>query len=161
LHHSDNAFAPLLVWQADDGTILNGFVGLKGVLNFDGIDVEAANNDHVFCPIDDVKEIVDVQVSDITRMMPAVHGGLRCCFGVSEKKAKLVGLLVHRRETGNASGFEQMTDISQILEKVRQEAGLEAAEALAKAFGLDNNPNEAQPNGDDLDTLEPPTGSVN
>ena len=23
LHHSDNAFAPLLVWQADDGTILN------------------------------------------------------------------------------------------------------------------------------------------
>src|SRR5437588_3799157 len=34
LHHSDNAFAPLLVWQADDGTILNGFVRLKGVLNF-------------------------------------------------------------------------------------------------------------------------------
>src|SRR4051812_21697457 len=29
LHHSDNAFAPLLVWQTDDGTILNGFVGLK------------------------------------------------------------------------------------------------------------------------------------
>src|SRR6202795_3987260 len=73
LHHSDNAFAPLLVWQTDDGTILNGFVGLKGVLNFDGIDVEAASNDHVFCAIDDVKEIVRVQVSDITRLMPAVH----------------------------------------------------------------------------------------
>ena len=56
---------------------------------------------------------------------------------------------------------EQLTDISEILEKVRQEAGLEAAEALAKAFGLDAHPNEAQPNGDDLDTLEPPTGSMN
>jgi Terminase small subunit len=82
-------------------------------------------------------------------------------LNASEKKAKLVGLLVDRREVGNVGDFEQMTDISQILEKVRQEAGLEAAEALAKAFGLDANPNEAQPNGDDLDPLEPPTGSMN
>src|SRR5439155_24249330 len=80
LHHSDNAFAPLLVWQSDDSTILNGFVSLKRVLNFDGIDVEAASNDHVFCAIDDVEEIVRVKVSDITRMMPAVQGGLRRCF---------------------------------------------------------------------------------
>src|SRR6266436_7829247 len=82
LHHSNNAFAPLVIWQTDDSTILNGFVGLKGVLNFDGIDVEAASNDHVLCAIDDVKEIVRVQVSNISCMMPAVHGGLRCCFGV-------------------------------------------------------------------------------
>jgi hypothetical protein len=53
-------------------------------------------------------------------------------LNASEKKAKLVGLLVDRREIGNAGDFEQMTDVSQILEKVRQEAGLEAAEALAK-----------------------------
>jgi len=78
-------------------------------------------------------------------------------LSASEKKAKLVGLLVDRREVGNAGEFEQLTDISGILEKVRQEAGLEAA----KAFGLDVNPNEAPPNGDDLDTLEPPTGSMN
>src|SRR5712664_4866821 len=82
LHHSDNAFAPLVVWQTDDGTILNGFVGLQGILNFDGIDVEAASDDHVFGAIDDVKKIVGVQVSDITGMMPAVRGGLRRCFGV-------------------------------------------------------------------------------
>jgi hypothetical protein len=82
-------------------------------------------------------------------------------LNASEKKAKLVGLLVDRREVGNVGDFEQMTDISQILEKVRQEAGVEAAEALAKAFGLNVNQNEAQPNGDDLDTLEPPTGSMN
>ena len=40
-------------------------------------------------------------------------------LNASEKKAKLVGLLVDRREIGNAGEFEQMTDISQILEKVR------------------------------------------
>jgi hypothetical protein len=42
LHHGDDSFAPLLIWQTDDGAILNGFVGLQGVLYFDGIDVEAA-----------------------------------------------------------------------------------------------------------------------
>src|ERR1700731_2987590 len=64
LHHSDNAFAPLLVWQTYDGTVRKGFVGREGFLNFDGIDVEAASNDHVFCAVDDVKEIVRVEVSD-------------------------------------------------------------------------------------------------
>jgi hypothetical protein len=58
-------------------------------------------------------------------------------LNASEKKAKLVGLLVDRREIGNAGDFEQMTDISQILEKVREDAGAEAADALAKAFGID------------------------
>src|SRR6266849_8478785 len=57
-------------------------------------------------------------------------------LNASEKKAKLVGLLVDRREIGNAGDFEQMTDISQILAKVREDAGDEAADALAKAFGI-------------------------
>ena len=57
-------------------------------------------------------------------------------LNASEKKAKLVGLLVDRREIGKAGDFEQMTDISQILEKVREDAGAEAADALAKAFGI-------------------------
>jgi hypothetical protein len=95
------------------------------------------------------------------RIMATEQAKPEAMLSASEKKAKLVGLLVDRREVGNAGEFEQLTDISEILEKVRQEAGLEAAEALAKAFRLDANPNEAQPNGDDLDTLEPPTGSMN
>ena len=95
------------------------------------------------------------------RLLATQQAKPEAMLSASEKKAKLVGLLVDRREVGNAGEFEQLTDISEILEKVRQEAGLEAAEALAKAFGLDVNPNEAQPNGDDLDPLEPPTGSVN
>ena len=95
------------------------------------------------------------------RIMATEQAKPEAMLNASEKKAKLVGLLVDRREVGNAGEFEQLTDISGILEKVRQEAGLEAAQALAKAFGLDVNPNEAPPNGDDLDTLEPPTGSMN
>jgi hypothetical protein len=87
------------------------------------------------------------------RLLAVEQGKPEAMLSASEKKAKLVGLLVDRREVGNAGEFEQLTDIGEILEKVRQEAGLEAAEALAKAFGLDANPNEAQPNGDDLDTL--------
>jgi len=82
LHHSDNAFAPLLVWQTDDGTILNGFVGLKGVLDLDGIDVEAASNESCLLRDRRCKGNCPRPVTDITRMMPAVHGGLRRCFGV-------------------------------------------------------------------------------
>jgi hypothetical protein len=84
-------------------------------------------------------------------------------LNASEKKAKLVGLLVDRREVGNVGDFEQMTDISQILEKVREDAGAVAADALAKAFGLDEpastpDPSEAEPN---LDAIEPVSGTLN
>ena len=57
-------------------------------------------------------------------------------LNASEKKAKLVGLLVDRREVGNAGEFEHMTDVNQILAKVRADAGAETAEALAKAFRI-------------------------
>jgi hypothetical protein len=102
-----------------------------------------------------LNEYEDARLMAMAQQKPEAMGAL------SERKAKLVGLLVDRREVGNAGEFEQLTDIGEILEKVRREAGLEAAEALAKAFGLDVNQNEPQPNGDELDTLEPPTGSMN
>src|SRR4029077_12343440 len=95
LHHGDNAFAPLLIRQTDDGAILNSFVCLKGVLHFDGIDVKTARNDHVLGTIDDVKKIVRVHVSDIARVMPAVQGGLLRCFGV------LVISIHHQRSTND------------------------------------------------------------
>jgi hypothetical protein len=52
-------------------------------------------------------------------------------------QAKLVGLLKDRIETKNVKDFEEMESIEDILQKVADEAGTEAAAALAKAFGLD------------------------
>ncbi len=89
---------------------------------------------------------------------------------LSEKKAKLVGLLIDRRETGNAGDFESLTDIGDILEKVRQEAGLEAAEALARAFqltplssGYSSTSGNPEPSGEDVLEIigTPPTNTVN
>ena len=52
-------------------------------------------------------------------------------------QAKLVGLLKDRNETKNVNDFENLKSIDDILQKVADEAGTEAAAALAKAFGLD------------------------
>ena len=52
-------------------------------------------------------------------------------------QAKLVGLLKDRIETKNVNDFENLKSIDDILQKVADEAGTEAAAALAKAFGLD------------------------
>jgi hypothetical protein len=55
-------------------------------------------------------------------------------------QAKLVGLLRDRVETGNAGDFDNMENISEVLEAVAAQSGPEAAMALAKAFGLDKSP---------------------
>jgi hypothetical protein len=49
-----------------------------------------------------------------------------------------VGLLRDRTEVGKPGDFEQLESISEVLEKVAQEAGPEAASALSKAFCLDS-----------------------
>lgn len=51
-------------------------------------------------------------------------------------QAKLVGLLRDRVEAGNVGDFDNMDNISEILERVALEAGPEAALALSRAFGL-------------------------
>ena len=57
-------------------------------------------------------------------------------MAASEKKAKLVGLLVDRKEVGNVGDFEGMNDPAEIIARVSLEAGPQAAEAIAKALGL-------------------------
>lgn len=77
-------------------------------------------------------------------------------------QAKLVGLLKDRIETGGVGDFEGMDNISEILEKVREEAGPEAALALTKAFGLDKA--ETAPKTEEAAGLidqPPPSDSVN
>ena len=52
-------------------------------------------------------------------------------------QAKLVGLLRDRTEVGKPGDFEQLESISEILEKVFQEAGPKAAILEAAAMGID------------------------
>lgn len=74
-------------------------------------------------------------------------------------QAKLVGLLRDRVEHGEVGDFDGMESISEILEKVAQEAGPEAALALSKAFGIDNA--EAAETAEDLIDQPPPSDAVN
>ena len=70
-------------------------------------------------------------------------------------QAKLVGLLRDRTEVGKPGDFEQLESVSEILEKVSQEAGPEAASALAAAMGIDK-PRAALP----ATRLKSPKGAV-
>jgi len=57
-------------------------------------------------------------------------------ISAANAQAKLVGLLIDRKEVGSAGDFESMESISQILEAVAAQAGPEAALALSQAFQL-------------------------
>lgn len=72
-------------------------------------------------------------------------------------QAKLVGLLIDRRENANAGDFDALDNMDAVLAKVTQEVGPEAAEALAQAFGLQEEPQETV----DLAAIEPASESRN
>ena len=84
-------------------------------------------------------------------------------------QAKLVGLLRDRVEAGNVGDFDKMDNISDILERVAEEAGPEAALALSKAFWLGDQPSDqetavALPNEEieaDLAEAKPASDAVN
>lgn len=57
-------------------------------------------------------------------------------ISAAREQAKLVGLLVERKEVGNAGDFDTMDNISEILQAVAEKAGPEAALALSKVFNL-------------------------
>ncbi|HEY6021357.1 MAG TPA: hypothetical protein VIY48_16070 [Candidatus Paceibacterota bacterium] len=83
-------------------------------------------------------------------------------------QAKLVGLLRDRVETGDVGSFDGMDNLSDILAKVAEEAGPDAALALSKAFGIDSakepagkvdTPSESEASG--LIDQMPPSDSLN
>lgn len=58
-------------------------------------------------------------------------------------QAKLVGLIVDRKEIRGAGEFESMDNISDILQAVADQAGPDAALALSKVFNLTGHDVEA------------------
>lgn len=71
-------------------------------------------------------------------------------------QAKLVGLIVDRRELGQAGDFDGLNDIEAIISKVREDVGNEAADAMARAFS-EPQINQA---AEQFKSLEPPTDTV-
>lgn len=57
-------------------------------------------------------------------------------ISAAREQAKLVGLLIDRKEVGAAGDFENMESIADILSAVANQAGPEAALALSQAFQL-------------------------
>lgn len=57
-------------------------------------------------------------------------------ISAAREQAKLVGLLIDRKEVGSAGDFENMESISDILQAVADQAGPEAALALSQVFKL-------------------------
>lgn len=57
-------------------------------------------------------------------------------ISAAREQARLVGLLIDRKEVGSAGDFENMENISDILKAVADQAGPEAALALSQAFQL-------------------------
>ncbi len=57
-------------------------------------------------------------------------------IAAAREQAKLVGLLIDRKEVGSAGDFERMESIADILSAVAEQAGPEAALALSQAFNL-------------------------
>lgn len=55
----------------------------------------------------------------------------------AKEQARLVGLLVERRELGQVGDFDSLSDPADVIDKVRAEVGEDAANALASAFGLE------------------------
>lgn len=75
-------------------------------------------------------------------------------------QAKLVGLMRERVESGNVGDFDGIEDISEVLAKVAEEAGPEAALALSRAFGFDNAVPSPEP-VDELTDAKPASDAVN
>lgn len=78
-------------------------------------------------------------------------------------QAKLVGLLRDRVEHGDVGDFEGMENLSDIIAKVSDEIGPEAALALSKILGVDKAENAQDKKGeaDGLIDQMPPSDSVN
>lgn len=81
-------------------------------------------------------------------------------------QAKLVGLLIDRREIGNAGEYDSMTSVEAILQRVSETEGPEVARAMARAFGVElqaetSEAKPTEPEPSELLEANPPTDTVN
>ena len=68
---SVDGFSPLLVGDAHHCAVRDRRVGVQSRLHLDGIDIEAAGDDHVLLAIDNIKKAAIVEAADIARFPEA------------------------------------------------------------------------------------------
>jgi hypothetical protein len=68
--------------------------------------------------------------------------------GAADSKAKLHGLMIERKEHGNAGEFAGLTSVEDILAKAREELGDDAADALMAILDKSDYPGSTHPESD-------------
>ena len=71
-HDGMHLLAPDLMWNTDDRHLCHRRVSGNGVLDFNGVHVLAAGDDHVGDAIDQVQVALGVEVAGIARVVPTV-----------------------------------------------------------------------------------------
>lgn len=90
----------------------------------------------------DIKRKADITFEKIltdyqeAMQMARAKGDPGNIIAAAREQAKLVGLLIDRKEVGSAGDFSNMESIADILSAVAEQAGPEAALALSKVFDL-------------------------
>ena len=74
---------------------------------------------------------------DEDRRLAFSEGQAGAAVAASMAKAKLFGLVVNKSESGQPGDFQAMQTPQDVVDKVRNELGEEAADTLAKAFVVD------------------------
>src|SRR5271170_3918149 len=69
LDDGGDSLAPFWVRQAKDGAVHHVRVLQQRLLDLDRIDIEAAGDNHVLGPVDDVEEVLLVEISDVAGVM--------------------------------------------------------------------------------------------
>ena len=86
-----DGFAPFVVGYADDGGLQHGGVAGEDVLDFLGVDVLSAADDHVLGPPDQRQVAVGVEVADVAGVQPAVDDDAGGFVGAAQIAAHDVG----------------------------------------------------------------------
>ena len=80
-HEGGDHLAPLGVGQAEHGDLGDGGMRVQRVLDFAGVDVEAAADHHVLVAAHDVEEAFVVEAAEVAAVVPAVADGFALQVG--------------------------------------------------------------------------------
>src|ERR1700756_2708447 len=119
-HDCFYGFAPFVVWNANHCAFADFGKLHHRSLDFGAVDVEAAADDHVFFPIDDVEETELVSIADVAGVMPTEGANLirslwQLVIAEGNKRpagsdfsglmrGQKVALVVHHCETNGGTG---------------------------------------------------------